>query len=180
MDRKTLDEKMLLLQKGDEKAFEDIYNETKRGLFSFILSICKNYHTAEDIMQTAYIRVRTAIGSYQAGSNALAWMYTIAKNLTINELNKQKREVFSDFEGSATQFGEYTLDDSLPCSLMGIMNSVLNENERQIISLYIISGFKHREIAEMLGKPLGTVLWAYRNALNKVKKQLEKDAADEI
>ncbi|MEG2687726.1 MAG: sigma factor, partial [Clostridia bacterium] len=85
MDRQQLDEKMLRLQNGDEKAFEEIYNETKKGLFSFILSICKNYHTAEDIMQTTYIRVRTAISTYQAGANALAWIYTIGKNLTLNE-----------------------------------------------------------------------------------------------
>ena len=61
MTKQELDKKMLALQQGDENAFEDIYNDTKRGLFAFILSICRNYHTAEDMMQTAYIRLRTTI-----------------------------------------------------------------------------------------------------------------------
>lgn len=87
---------MLQLQQGDESAFEDIYNETKRGLFAFITSICRNYQTAEDMMQVAYIRLRTTISSYRAGSNAYAWLYTIAKNATLNELNRQKRELSTD------------------------------------------------------------------------------------
>ena len=36
---------------GDESAFEEIYNDTKRGLFAFIMSICRHYQTAEDMMQ---------------------------------------------------------------------------------------------------------------------------------
>ena len=83
---------MLRLQRGDESAFEQIYNDTKRGLFAFIMSICRNYQTAEDMMQTAYIRLRTTISNYRAGSNAYAWLYTIAKNATINEQNRSQRE----------------------------------------------------------------------------------------
>lgn len=180
MDKRELDKQMLLLQQGDEQAFEVIYNETKRGLFSFILSICKNYHTAEDIMQTTYIRLRSAISSYQAGSNALAWLYTIAKNLTLNELKKEKREVFSNFDDNDGKFGEYTLDDKISGPVFDLMTKFLTQDERQIVSLYLISGFKHREIAEMLNKPLGTVLWSYRNALSKLKKELEKEKDDEI
>ena len=55
------------------------------------------------------------------------------------------------------------------------MNKVLNEDERQIVTLHAISGFKHREIADMLDKPLGTVVWSYNNALSKLKKELQKE-----
>lgn len=65
---------MLRLQRGDEQAFEDIYNDTKRGLFAFILSLCRDYHTAEDMLQTSYIRLRTSIASYKDGANAYAWL----------------------------------------------------------------------------------------------------------
>ncbi len=178
MDKMELDKKMLQLQQGDEQAFEDIYNDTKRGLFAFILSICRNYHTAEDMMQTAYIKLRTTIGSYKAGSNAYAWLYTIAKNATLNELAKQSRETATDMQDGLAKYGTYTMDeDGSPVTQ--VMNKVLNETERQIVSLHAISGFKHREIAEMLEKPLGSVLWAYNNALAKIKKQLEKEAHDE-
>ena len=178
MTKQEFDKKMLELQRGDEKAFEDIYNATHRGLFAFILSICRNYHTAEDMMQTAYIRLRTTVASYRAGSNAYAWLYTIAKNATLNELAREKREAPSDMEDGQERYGSYTMDDE-GAPVTALMNKVLNDNERQIVTLHVIAGFKHREIAEMLDKPLGTVLWTYNNALAKLKRELEKEGADE-
>ncbi len=178
MTKQELDKKMLALQQGDENAFEDIYNDTKRGLFAFILSICRNYHTAEDMMQTAYIRLRTTISSYRAGENAYSWLYTIAKNATLNEMARQKREKSTDAFEEESTFGTYSIDEE--CSLITtVMNKVLGEEERQIVTLHVISGFKHREIAEMLEKPLGTELWTYNNALAKLKRELEKEKADE-
>lgn len=179
MDRKELDQLMFNLQQGDESAFEKIYNETKNGLFSFILSICKNYHTAEDLMQNTYIRLRASIKTYETGSNALAWIYTIAKNLTLNEISKQKREISTDFDDPQSVFGgSYNIEDKLQGPTIAIMRKVLSEQEFQIVTLYVVAGFKHREIADMLNKPIGTVLWAYRNALNKIKKELEKEGGD--
>lgn len=176
MDRITLDNLMLHIARGDEVAFEELYNQTKSGLYSFILSICKNHHLAEDVMQNTYIRIRLSANMYKAGSNTLAWIYTIAKNLTLNELNKQKHEMSIDFDDKGTKIGgQYTIDDKVSSPLLNVMKKVLNESEAQIISLHLISGFKHREIAEMLDKPLGTVLWTYKNALNKIKNNYSEE-----
>lgn len=173
MTKQEFDSKMLRLQQGDEHAFEEIYSETQRGLFSFILSICRNYHTAEDMMQVTYIKLRSTISQYKIGANPYAWLYTIAKNVTINELNKQKRETAVDVDENIAQFGTYEMQvNESPLTVM--MNKILNDNERQIVTLHI-SGFKHKEIAEMLEKPLGTVLWTYNNALNKLRKELQKE-----
>ena len=176
MDRITLDNLMLHIARGDEVAFEELYNQTKSGLYSFILSICKNHHLAEDVMQNTYIRIRLSANMYKAGSNTLAWIYTIAKNLTFNELNKQKHELSIDFDDKGSKIGgQYTIDDKVTSPLLNVMKKVLNESEAQIISLHLISGFKHREIAEMLDKPLGTVLWTYKNALNKIKNNYSEE-----
>lgn len=176
MTKQELNEKMLLLQRGDESAFEEIYNETRRGLFAFILSMCRNYQTAEDIMQTTYIRLRTTISMYRSGESAYAWLYTIAKNITINELNRQRREVSTDIP-EALEKGYYIDEECSPITLL--MNKVLGNDERQIVTLYVISGFKHKEIAEMLDKPIGTVMWAYRNALSKLKKAIKEEGYNE-
>lgn len=174
MTKQELDKLMLRLQRGDESAFEEIYNDTKRGLFAFIMSICRNYQTAEDMMQTAYIRLRTTIASYRAGSNAYAWLYTIAKNATLNEINRAKRESATDSFEDEAKFGTYSIDEEMS-PVTSAMNKVLNEDERQIVTLHAISGLKHREIAEMMDKPLGTVVWSYNNALSKLKKELQKE-----
>jgi RNA polymerase sigma-70 factor (ECF subfamily) len=171
---------MTKLQTGDETAFEEIYDLTKGGLFSFVASMCKNHHTAEDLMQNTYVVLRTKIDAYRPGSNALAWIYTVARNLTINDINKRKREVYHDFDDSSSSVGgEYTLDDKVASPLFDTMKRVLNETEEKIVTLHVVAGFKHREIADILDMPLGTVLWSYRNALSKMKKQLQKEGDDE-
>ncbi|HAT83938.1 MAG TPA: hypothetical protein DE061_04025 [Clostridiales bacterium] len=174
MTKQELDKLMLRLQRGDESAFEQIYNDTKRGLFAFIMSICRNYQTAEDMMQTAYIRLRTTISNYRAGSNAYAWLYTIAKNATINELNRSKREQSTESFEDDAKYGTYSIDEELS-PVTNAMNKVLGDEEREIVTLHAISGFKHREIAEMTGRPVGSVIWAYNNALAKLKKELQKE-----
>lgn len=178
MTKQELDREMLKLQQGDENAFEIIYNDTKRGLFAFLLSLTRDYHLSEDMMQTAYIRLRTTISQYRAGSNAYAWLYTIAKNATINEINRRKRESVTDTTEDDGRFGTYSIEEE-DTPVTRAMNKVLSDEERQIVTLHVISGFKHREIAEMLEKPLGTVLWAYNNALGKIKKELQKEGEDE-
>ena len=144
---------MLRLQRGDERAFEEIYRETGRGLFAYIRSLCRDYHIAEDMMQMTYIRLRTSIASYRAGGNPYAWLYTIARNATLNEIRSR-------------------YEDRSPVT--EIMDKVLNETERQIVTLHVISGFKHREIAEILEKPIGTVMWTYNNALAKMRRALNE------
>ncbi len=166
---------MIRMQNGDESAFEELYTGTSRGLFTFLLSILKNYHTAEDVMQNTYIRVKKSIATYKEDSNALAWLYTIAKNLAFNEIEKQKRLVVSDFSDNPNLLGDYSLQTNIESPIFDIMQKTLKEQELQIVSLHLLSGFKHKEIAVILNKPLGTVLWAYRNALNKLKIAMEKE-----
>lgn len=178
MTRQELDEKMLRLQQGDETAFEDIYNETKRGLFAFILSICRDYYLAEDMMQTTYVKLRTTISAYQAGLNAYAWLYTIAKNATVNEVLRRKRECATESFEDDARWGTYDIEDK-ESPVTRVMNKVLNDVERQVVTLHVISGFKHREISQMLDKPLGTIIWTYNNALAKMKKALQKERENE-
>jgi RNA polymerase sigma-70 factor (ECF subfamily) len=84
--------------------------------------------------------------------------------------------VSADFdEKGASLGGQYTIDDNLSSPLLSIIKNELNESEAQIITLHLVSGFKHREIADMLGKPLGTVLWTYKNALNKIKEKYKEE-----
>ncbi len=180
MDRTELDYLFTKLMHGDEDAFEKIYKETKRGVFSFVYSICHDYYTAEEMMQDTYIRIRSAINTYKPGGNALAWMFTIAKNLTLNEIAKRKKEVPTDLEDpSLGPAMTYTMPEEEDQTLVNLVKKVLNEEEQQIVMLHVISGFKHKEIAEMMKKPLGTVLWAQNNALKKLKKAYEKEIGDE-
>lgn len=96
------------------------------------------------------------------------------QNATLNVINRAKRESATDSFEDEAKFGTYSIDEEMS-PVTSAMNKVLNEDERQIVTLHAISGFKHREIADMLDKPLGTVVWSYNNALSKLKKELQKE-----
>ena len=170
MDKKQLEDNMSLMQTGSEEGFEVVYHLTKKTVFYVIFSIIKDYGLAEELMQDTYIKIRQTISSYTPQTNALAWITRIAKNLTINAYHKRKREMISDEIENDYLFssdGENTIINNM---LLKKLLQTLPIDERQVVILHTL-GYKHREIALQLDKPLGTVLWLYNKAIKKLQKE---------
>lgn len=172
MNRTELDELMLRMKRGDEKAFTTLYEETSKTVYAFILSYSRNREVSEDIMQETYIRVKVNIESFKGG-NPIPWIMQIAKNLYLNYYTKSKKEVFTDFSDDTGQYGFSEIDTDTP--VLNLILKVLNKEDAQIVTLYLVSGYKHREIAEIMDKPLGTVLWSYRQSMKKLKQIIEEE-----
>ena len=166
----------ILLQKmkeGDEEAFGRLYELTSRQVFSYLLSIVNEYHTAQDLTQDTYIKIRQGVGSYKSG-NAFAWIMQIAKNAAYSERKKSKKSVPTDFEAESGRYGSYTVDrDEIP--ILEIVRTRLEEIDSKIILMHISAGYKHREIAAELKIPLGTVLWRYNKAIKKLQKIIKEE-----
>ncbi len=170
-----LERAMLSLKNGNSEALETIYNETYRGVFSFIFPIMKDYMASEDVLQMAYISVFEKISLYKEGTNALNWIITIAKNIALNEFNKAKRSLDYDFDAEqATPSNLYSFDESLATPTIELASEILSDEDFRIVLLYVVGGYKHREIADLLNLPLGTVTWKYKTALDKLRVELEK------
>jgi RNA polymerase sigma-70 factor (ECF subfamily) len=168
-----MDEVMLRLKEGDENAFTELYEATSKAVFAFILSYCKSRAVAEDITQDTYIKVKRNIQSF-VGGNPLPWLMQIAKYEYLNYYKKSKREVFTDFDTEDNgQFGSVEISEDTP--ILNLILTKLKPEESQIVVMYLIKGFKHREIAEIIGKPLGTVLWSYNQSMKKLKQMIEKE-----
>jgi len=173
--KEKLEKALLELQEGNTDALATIYDLTSKGVFTFVLPILKDYALAEDVMQQTYVSIYEKISLYEKGSNPRNWILTIAKNLAINEFNKNKRVVAYDYdENQSLQDGLYSLDPNLNTPTIDLANRVLTEEEFKIVTMYAIGEYKHREIAEILNLPLGTVTWKYKNALEKIRKEKEK------
>ena len=171
-----LERAIIALQNGDIRPLDIIYKLTSKGVFTFVLAIVKAYDLAEDVMQSAYVRAYENISTYIPGSNPRNWLLTIAKNLAFAEVNKRKHEVSYDFsEENVDPKGVYDLNPSLDTPTIDLANRVLNESEMNIVLLYAIGGYKHREIAELLDLPLGTVTSKYNAALKKIRIAYEKE-----
>lgn len=179
MDKKHLDSLIAEMQQtGDEDAFAEFYQQTAGGLFSFLLSITRERSVAEDIMQDTYIKFRLNVQSYEIGTNPAAFLMQIGKRTAFNELRKRSRERQVDFSEWEIADNSFDIVDKTDTTVLDAVRKYLKADEAQIIMLHVVSGFKHREIAEIMDKPLGTVLWSYNNSLKKLKKILKETCGE--
>ena len=148
-----------------------LYHETKNAVYGFALSILKNAHDAEDVLQETYLKVYAAAGEYRSGK-PLAWILTIARNLSLMKLREQKRSAqLQDSQWEALEAPQRgSEEDRL---VLETVLSRLSPEESQIVLLHAAAGFKHREIAAVLELPIATVISKYHRALKKLKAQLE-------
>ena len=168
-----LDTMLYGISKGDRSSFEQFYLNTRSSVYSFALSILKNTHDAEDVLHDCYIAVWHGAGNYRSQGKPLAWMMTITRNLCLQQIRTHQRtEDFpqDEWELHLSDNGELTIEDK---SVLSACMEMLSEQERQIITLHAVSGFKHREIAELLDRPLPTVLSKYNRAIKRLKKYLQ-------
>ncbi len=160
-----------LLIKKDNEAFRIVYENTKKGVFSMIISIVKNKAATEDLMQDTYIKMIEKIHTYKKGRNFNAWLLQIAKNTALDYYRKYHKEIIYDPQEQSyyhdklkTEAVTYTVQDLV---------KPLDEIEKQIVLLRTVNEMKFKDIAQVVDKPLGTVLWLYNKAINTLKKYLE-------
>lgn len=169
-------EKLLVELKGrNTEALKNIYEITKSEIFAFSLSIVKNYHDAEDIMHNSYITIFKNAHLYINDTNPKAWIYTIVKNIAYSKLRKDTKEDFlSDNELDEIAAAHQTLNTEDKILLKTLLNK-LNEEERKIVIMHSLSGFKHKEISEILDIPLSTVLSKYNRSIKKLSTLLKEE-----
>ena len=165
----TIDALLKRIAEGDNVAFEELYVQTGRGVYAFVYTYFHNAADTEDVLQTVYLKVKTGIHTYRHGTNARAWLLQIAKNQALNELKKRRRE-------TPTEDMEIVVDPQLEeGTVADAMQKCLSEEEQRIVTLHVLWAYKHKEIAEMLGCPMGTITSKYKRAIDKLKKELKED-----
>ena len=163
---------------GDSEAFRQLYHNTDRAVYSFILSILKNPQDAEEVMQETYLKIWTSAASYHSQGKPLAWMFTIARNLCYMKFREQKRQAdmgLDDLNGEETGEVCLPLENLADAMVLKSALEILKEDEWQIVLLHASAGLKHREIAADLQMPLATVLSKYNRAIKKLKQYLREE-----
>ena len=163
---------------GDSEAFRQLYHNTDRTVYSFILSILKNPQDAEEVMQETYLKIWTSAASYHSQGKPLAWIFTIARNLCYMKFRDQKRQAdmgLDELNGEETGEVCLPLENLADAMVLRSALEVLKEDERQIVLLHASAGLKHREIAADLQMPLATVLSKYNRAIKKLKHYLREE-----
>lgn len=169
---------LLAMKNQDLKALEELYRRTSASVFGFALSVLKNVQDAEDVMHDLYVLVWSAAGKYDPDGRPMAWIMTITRNLCLQKLREyQKRSDIpqEDWENYVSGNPNMSSEDKL---VLAECLKILSDEERQIIVLHAVAGFKHREIAKLLEKPLSTILSRHNRALKKMQKFMEESNED--
>lgn len=159
----------------DNQAFEVLYEMFKKDVFFAAYSILKNSNAAEDILQETFMSFLDHIDRVKEDVNPRNYLITISRNKAISYYRKHKREIHLDqYENEGVYgFVEHKEDNTL--FLMKEMEKILKPKEFQIVIMHVVNGLTHKEIAKLHQRPLGTITWAYNNAIKKLQKELKVD-----
>ena len=148
-----MDEELIKMKKianGDEKALIDLIAEWKGSIFAFFFRSLSNHADAEDLTQKLFHRVYRAAGTYKPKAKVSTWIFTIARNLLIDELKRRSRRpqesIFIEWEVEHVS-GSY--DQELK-EILGREMCKLPENHRTALLFRVQQEWSYREIADMM------------------------------
>lgn len=176
IDARLLDSCIAGLANGDRESLAQLYTLTSAAVYAFALSVLKNTHDAEDVLQDCFLNIFHAAPTYRSTGKPMAWIMTIAKNLCLMRLRQRRKTTELSMEDWNSVFSECREMNSDDRIILAQCMSRLSEKDRQIVVLHAVAGFKHRQIADLLQLPLSTVLSKYARSIKKLKTYLERRA----
>ncbi len=153
-------------------------------LYSAALRMTRNPSDAEDLVQETYLRAYRGFEGFKEGTNLKAWLYRILTNTYINSYRKKQREpqtVSDDEVEDWYLYSKMAEDGSEPSAEASVLESLPDEDVQEALSslpepfriavlLADVEGFSYKEIAEITGVPIGTVM----SRLHRGRRALEK------
>ena len=178
LDADKLEDELLSIASGDKSALARFYGDTYTPIYSYILSFLKNSYDTEDVLHDLYVSVYVNARSYKPGGKPMAWVFAIARNMSLKKLSERKRT--ADFEDEDWEKllppDALSLEES--CAVRACLTQ-LSRDEREIVVMHTVAGFMHKEIAAIMSLPLGTVLSKYNRAIKKLRLIYEGRIDDE-
>jgi len=139
-------------ERNEKWAQKKLYEEHYSQMLGICMRYSNNKEDALDIMHDGFIKVLKNISKYQAGTSLKSWMKRIMVNTAIDFYRKRVRRRTEDLE-TAYDLQSYDPDVLSQISAQGILACLqeLTPAYRSVFSLYVIEGYPHKEVAQMLG-----------------------------
>ena len=169
IDEKDLKELFSELKSDNrEIAFQKLYMKYNKLIYGIAFSLMKNKEDAEDIVQIFFSKLYTMEKEKLPKDNHASWIYIVTKNEVITLLRKNKDNFDLD---SIYEIGDNNeeINKIIDKVEFNRLINKLNNKEKEIISLKILTNLSFEEIAELLQKPVGTVKWRYYKGVHTLK-----------
>ena len=193
LTERTDDELVELFKSGSDEAFEELVYRYKNSLYQYIMSMVQDEGAAGDLFQEVFISFFKHADKYEARGKFKSWLFLAARNRVLNFFRDRDQLTsldLTDEEGNA--FLHDTLLDGEPSLLEDlagretedeIRRAALELPQRQREMIYLRQYLSFKEIAELLDRPLGTVLADCHRAVKKMQRILaaqQQGAAREV
>jgi RNA polymerase sigma-70 factor (ECF subfamily) len=182
---------MIRFQSGDRAAFTFLVKRHQGALFNFALRHLRTQPGAEEVVQDAFVRVVQNAADFKHEARFSTWLYTIARNLCIDQLRKRalrrhpsldESKRSEDSEGPT--LGEQTADSRANVERAAVSGEIrervlaavneLPEEQREVFLMREVSNLPFKEIAEIVGVPENTVKSRMRYALERLQAALSE------
>ncbi len=175
------------LAQGDKDSLKLIYQAYVRLIYAVIYDVMGRKEDAEDVTSEFFIKLVRVAKSFIPGSPHKAWLVKIARNMAIDYIRKNRREVLlaatgddktdDNVENSIENIGadgkECRIEDgTIFAEDMKKAMQCLKPKEKEIIDMKLIGQLTFKEIAEIRGTPIGTVTWLYNQGIKKLRRCL--------
>lgn len=136
---------------GDQQAMYRLYKSHVQAMYNTSIRIVVNQFDAEDIIQESFLSAFKSLSSFKGDSSFGSWVKRIVINKSLNAL-RQKKQIFSDLDNLYIA-NEESEDEDFPEVTPEVIHEaikLLPEKARVVLNLYLLEGYKHKEIAELL------------------------------
>ena len=160
-------------REGSQKAQFQLYRLYYKPMYSICLRIINNETEAEDVMQEAFLNAFKKIDTYKGEVSFGAWLKRIVINRSLDVLKKRKVK-FEEINEKTNQIADYQMEiKEVNVQLIKDAIQKLPDGYRVVLSLYLIEGFDHEEISEILGISNSNSRTQYLRAKNKLRELLK-------
>lgn len=167
--------------KNDRKAQQDLY----KTCFSMLMSVCIRYRNNEEdarsLVNMGFLKILTNMNKYDTKIPFEAWIRRIMTNTIIDEYRKERKQKelieyknFEDNDNNDDLINYNEADQKFDASDLERMIKQLPNMSQKVFNLYIIDGYNHREIGNMLDISVGTSKWHLSSARKNIKEILAK------
>lgn len=156
---------------GDKEGLHRIYMAYGTYIYSILYDIVKNKEDAEDLTTEFFIKLWNIAEKYQFGGTHRSWLGRIAHNMAIDFIRSKKNHDSYEEMIETKEVGDegFEKDVVMEVTLKEAIAS-LEVQEQEIVNLKVLGQLTFQEIADIIKKPMGTVTWKYKKAMEKLRR----------